>query len=76
MSNGSLRPKPRSVRPCAICQHVRVEKTRVCPNCMELYGDQENEPWFQFCLQESEKTANLIRITKRKERPLEESVVQ
>lgn len=69
-TNRPLRERPRTSRKCAICQTVEVIKTRVCEDCMNKFGDQQDEPWFQFCLYESEETANLIRITRRKERDL------
>lgn len=66
MSKGNLR----SARPCAICQKTQVIEAPVCTECMEKWGDQQEEDWFKFCIEESKKTANLVRITRRKERDL------
>lgn len=59
--------KPRTARPCAICQKTRVEKTKVCEDCMTKFHDQVSEPWFQFAIEESDRTARLIRNARRHE---------
>lgn len=63
--------EPRLARPCAVCQTKRVEKTKVCEECMETYKDQVNEPWFQFAIEESDRTARLLRNARRHEKPLD-----
>ncbi len=59
--------KPRTARPCAICQKNRVEKTKVCEDCMTKFQNQIGQPWFQFAIEESDRTARLIRNARRHE---------
>lgn len=59
--------KPRTARPCALCQKTRVEKTKVCEECMTKFKGQEDESWYQFAIEESDRTARLIRNARRHE---------
>ena len=59
--------RPRFARPCAICQKVRVEKTKVCEGCQKKYEGQEDEPWYKFAIEESDRTTNLIHNQRRRE---------
>ena len=38
---------------------------------MTKYGDQVDEPWFHFAVEESDRTARLIRNARRHEIPVE-----
>jgi hypothetical protein len=67
--------RPRRARPCAICQTERVMTDKICTKCRTEFGDQLDQPWAVFALQESDATARLIRRKNSRETSLEASYI-